>query len=113
MSTTTELEQAVQRWAMLGEQVEMLQAEQREIKRKLAADLGVGASMEIAGLKVSVSAPSRRFNLETAATFLTDEQRELATVSSLDAAKVKSFLPPILLDQAMDPGTGEPSVRIS
>lgn len=111
--TTEQLAGSVARYAALTESIEMLEAERREIKRQIAAGLGVGASVDVAGCKVTVSAPARRFNLETARGFLTPEQVALATVTSLDAGKVKTFLPPILLDQAMDAGKGDPVVRIS
>lgn len=110
MSTT--LDDLVKRWAELDDQKAQIETEQAAIKAKLREQLERG-SHELGGLSVTISAPARRFNVETARAFLTAEQVELCTVSSLDAKKVKGFLPPVLLDQAMDAGSGDDVVKIS
>lgn len=105
-------DEAVKRYTEIDLIVTQLEDEKRAIKHDLAAALNVGSHV-VAGVKVTVSPPARKFNLDRAAGFLTPEQTVLATVTMLDAKKVKSFLPPVLLDEAMDSGTGDPVVRIS
>lgn len=111
MTTTTEhdYEKTLRRYTELDEQRRQIEEEQRELKAELAT-LGLG-SHNILGVKVTVTAPSRKFNLDRAITFLNDEQKKLAMAP--DPAKVKQFLPPVLLEQSMDAGTGNPIVRVA
>lgn len=85
------------------------------IKAQIAAQVEVGTSVtleEAGGLTVSVREPSRRFNAKKAAALLTPEVLELCRPDGYDAAKLKSFLSPVLLEQVMDPGTGNPIVTV-
>lgn len=100
----------VARIVELAEQTERINAEIDELRRQLVQHLDLGTH-QIAGVKVTVSAPSRRFNLDRALGMLNDEQKAL--VNAVDTKKVKSFLPPVLLEECMDPGVGGPVVRIS
>lgn len=99
----------VQRHAELDAYIEAAVEERAEIKHQLEK-LGLG-SHSVAGLTVKVKGPSRKFNLERAWGLLNPEQRNLSL--SPDAAKVKSYLPPVLLDSVMEPGTGKVSVTVS
>ena len=112
--TTTEhpavdAQELVERITTLQEQAEIIDLEIRGAKAQLAA-LGTGTH-QVGHMRVTVSPPSRRFNIDTALTFISEEQR--AMVLSPDAKKVKAFLPPVLLDQCMDEGTGNPIVKLS
>lgn len=94
------------------ERIEQLQERATHLKTRLADEIGTGNETTVGNLVISVRAPSRRFNLDKAAALLTDEQRQVCTVTSLDPKKVKAQLPPVLLDEAMDPGTGKPIVTV-
>lgn len=105
-------ETVVARITELQEQAELIDIEIRKAKADLAANLDLGTH-KVGDVKVTVSAPSRRFNVERAAAMLSDEQKAVCIVTALDSKKVKEQLPPVLLEQCMDPGTGNPIVRIS
>lgn len=109
MTENTQHEKTLRRYIKLLEQREAIDAEIHDIKTQLAT-LGTGTHT-ILGLKITVSEPSRRFNLDRALTYLNDEQKRLSLAPS--PALVKQFLPPVLLEQSMDPGTGDPVVKVS
>lgn len=91
------------------EQMEQLGAQLSAVRHRLA-DRGVGTHETSHGVKVIVSAPSRRFNNEKAWSMLTAAQQGLCV--SPDASKIKSQLPPVLAEQCMEPGTGTPRVTV-
>lgn len=110
MNANTEtITKTVQRITELQDHAAQIDDELRALKAELATLLPVGTHAA-AGVKVTVSNPSRRFNLDRALTMLTPEQRTLAV--GPDLRKVKAYLPPVLLEQCMDPGTGAIVVKI-
>lgn len=94
------------------ERIEQLTERATHLKARLAEDIGVGNETTVGDLTIAVRGPSRRFNVDKAAALLTEEQRQVCTVTSLDPKKVKAQLPPVLLDEAMEPGTGKPIVTV-
>ena len=112
MTTITPQQQdlLVQRHVELEEIRDTAIAELQQIKGMLADTLGIGKH-PVAGLTVAVKPPNRKFNLDRAVNLLTDEQRTLSLTP--DAATVKGFLSPVLLDTVMDPGTGAPTVTVT
>jgi hypothetical protein len=105
----TDYDDLVKRYVELEDQRASISIEMDSIKAQLV-DLGRGTH-EVAGVKVTVSNPPRRFDLEAAWAVLSSEQQALAV--SPDAKKVKEFLPPIVADSFMREGNGNPVVRIS
>lgn len=103
------LEDDVATYLEITERMEELGAQLAAVRHRLA-DRGVGTHETGAGIKVTVSAPNRTFNLEKAWSMLTDEQRSLC--QSRDAAKVKKQLPGVLVDECMEAGTGTPRVVV-
>lgn len=93
----------------LTEQIEELESQRAAVKARFI-DRGVGQHASSSGVTVTVSAPSRRFNLDRAWAMLNSEQQSLCV--SPDASKVKGQLPGALLDECMDEGTGSPRVSI-
>jgi hypothetical protein len=91
------------------DQMEQLGAQLSAIRHRLA-DRGVGTHETAHGVKVIVSAPSRRFNTEKAWEMLTAAQQKLCV--SPDSSKIKGQLPPVLAEQCMEPGKGTPRVTV-
>lgn len=108
MNTTHDL---IVRYLDLAETIEELQGQQASIKAQLRETIGVGEKVEAAGVTVSVTPPSRRFNLDKAVRLLTEEQ--VTVCSRPDARLVKAQLPEVLLDSCYDAGKGDPIVRVS
>lgn len=106
------VDQLVSDYLDVQEQIVQLNDRASNIKAQLVDLVGVGSEAQVGEVKVSVREPSRRFNLDKAVGMLTPEQVELATVAKPDPGKVKQFLPPVLLDQCMDAGTGAPVVTV-
>ncbi len=109
MTTTTSHDTDVQRLLELQETRERIDAETAEIKTRLAASLTPG-SHGIAGVTVTVSAPSRRFNVDKAWEALPESLR--AVCVSPDAKKIKANLAPTVVDAFMEPGVGNPVVKV-
>lgn len=105
----TQLDTDVSTYLDLTERIEQLEADRADVKARLAK-LDVGSYPTASGVTVTVSLPSRRFNLGRAWTLLTEEQHSLC--ASPDPKKVKAQLPEVLLDECMDAGTGAKVVRI-
>jgi hypothetical protein len=101
----------VRRLLELAQAAETIVSESNAIKARLRA-LGNGEHPTPCGATVTVTPPNRTFNLDRAVTMLNDEQRDLAKPDGYDAKKVKQFLPPTLLEQCMDPGTGDLRVSV-
>jgi hypothetical protein len=110
--TPDDLNADVKTYLDLDDKVKDLQARQADIKARMRDNLAIGKHETDLGVHVTVSAPSRRFNLARAVDLLQPELREQCKADGYDASKVKRFLPPALLDVAMDAGTGDPVVRI-
>lgn len=104
------VEQLLAEYLDLQDQASQINERMAGIKAQIGDQVGVGGSLDINGVQVSVREPSRRFNLERAKDFLTDDQ--LALSLSVDATKVKKFLSPVLLEQCMEAGTGASVVTI-
>lgn len=110
---TTALERDVATYLDLDERIKDLQAQQGDIRARLRKNLPVGKHATGLGVVVTVSPPSRRFNLVKAVELLPEELREECRADGYEAGKVKRFLSPALLDIAMEPGAGEAQVRIA
>jgi len=110
--TDTNLDALVARYLELADTIEQLATEQAAIKEQLRG-LDVGKHVTSYGIAVTVSAPSRRFNPSAAKELLAPEVLELCKSDGYDAKKLKSFLSPVLLEQCMDAGSGDPVVRIA
>lgn len=82
------------------------------LKAQIADRVGVGGEHKYGDVTVTVREPNRRFNLDKAVAMLTPEQLTMASTTIPDAKKVRSFLPPVLLEQCMDAGTGAPVVTV-
>jgi len=108
-ATADKITTTVQRITELQAHADEVNNEIRALKLELAQLLPVG-SHATAGVKVTISNPSRRFNADRAWSMLTPEQQ--AVCVSPDPKKVKAQLPPALLDACMDPGAGAPVVKI-
>lgn len=104
------VEQLVVEYLDLQDQAARLADRLAGIKAQIGDQVGVDNSLDVNGVQVSVRAPSRSFNLARAVELLTEEQKQLC--QSLDAKKVKAQLPPVLTEQCMDPGRGNPVVTI-
>lgn len=103
------VDQLVADYLDINDKIQALTGQADTIKAALR-DLGIGRHATTSGIPVVVTAPARRFNIDRAWTMLTPDQQYLAVGPV--AAKVKAQLAPVLLDQCMDPGAGEPTVRI-
>lgn len=97
----------------LDDRIKDLQAQQASIKGRMRDNLDLGKHDTDAGVTVTISAPSRRFNPVRAAELLTEEQREVCRADGFDPKKLKAQLPPVLMETCMEAGTGDPVVRIS
>lgn len=106
---TVDLDHEVRTYLELTERIEELQVQRATIIARLRT-LPAGKHDTTYGVGVSVSMPSRSFNSTKAWALLTPEQRALCV--SPDAKKIKAQLPPVLTEQCMDEGTGEPRVTI-
>lgn len=106
------VDQLVQDLLDVQEQSAQLADRASSLKAQIAEQLGVGGEAQVGDVKVTVREPNRRFNVQAAAKMLTAEQVALATTETLDPSKVKQFLPPVLLEQCMDAGTGAPIVAV-
>lgn len=102
----------VQRRIELDDIIAEAQMDKAAVNAQIVEELGIG-SHSVAGVVVSVKNANRSFNLDRALTFLTEEQRALVMSTNPDAAKVKQFLSPVLLDAAMDAGTGNATVTVA
>lgn len=91
-------------------QADEVDARIKTIKSQLAQRIGVGNSLDVNGVTVSVREPNRRFNAQRAAELVTPEVLELA--KEVSPTKLKQFLSPVLLDTCMDAGTGAPIVSV-
>ena len=94
----------------LQDQIAALTDRANHLRAQLAEHVGVGNTLDVNGVTVTVRAPNRKFDLDGAWAALTPEQQALAVDRS--AAKVKSFLPPVLAETFMKPGTGAPIVTV-
>lgn len=93
----------------LTERIEQLEQQRATIRARIA-EHGPGSHATTHGVTVSITAPSRRFNIDRAWSLLNDDQKSICV--GPDPTKVKKQLPPVLLDECMDPGTGAPRVSI-
>lgn len=103
------LEALVRTHVDLTERIEALNAERANIVAQLR-ELGPGKYDTSFGVSVTVALPSRSFNATKAWSMLTPEQQ--AVCVSPDAKKIKQQLAPVLAEQCMDEGTGEPRVTV-
>lgn len=103
------LDDDVNAYLDLTERMEELESQRATIRARLA-QRGTGTHTTTTGIKVTVTAPNRRFNLDRAWAMLTEDQKDVCT--SADPKKVKAQLPEVLLESCMDEGTGAPRVTI-
>jgi riboflavin synthase alpha subunit len=104
------VEHLVAALAGIQDEIAELEARARTLRAQLVDQVGVGNSLDVNGVTVTVRGPSRTFDLDAAWNALTPEQQALAVERS--AKKVKAFLPPVLTDTFMKPGTGAPIVTV-
>lgn len=105
----TTIDNLVASYVSLTDQINQLTDALDGIKSQLR-DLGPGEYRSSSGVTASVSAPSRRFDINTAWSLLTPEQQAVCVAP--DASKVKSQLPEILLEQCYAAGAGAPRVVV-
>lgn len=103
-------QQLVEDLTDLQYQASVIESRMRDVKTQLVDRIGVGNSIDVNGVKVSVREPNRRFNAERAAELVTPEVLELA--KEISPTKLRQFLAPVLLDQCMEAGTGAPIVSV-
>lgn len=106
---TTTLDADVATYLDLIDRIKGLEDQLATVKARLA-ERPIGTHDTAHGVKVVISAPSRKFDVELAWNMLNAEQRA-ATVGPI-AAKVKAQLPAVLVDACMQPGTGAPIVKV-
>jgi len=109
--TTVAFDNDARRYLELDELLESVTAEMAAIKERFRA-LGVGPHETPSGVLVTVTVPNRSFNLPKATTMLTEEQLGLCRKEGYDPKKVRQFIPPVLLETLMEPGTGELRVSV-
>ena len=112
-----DLETSVRRAVELQQRIDELGAEMTQVRKHLAEIVPVGSTVTTSfGVKVTVTGPSRRFDLRTAVELLRHKDPdalERCKLDGYDSAKIKKALPGELVDVAMIAGTGAPVVRIS
>lgn len=99
------------RYLELDELAASITEEQAAIKARFRT-LGEGAHKAPCGVAVQVTQPNRSFDINKAVDLLNDEQRELCKATGYDARKVKSMLPPVLVEVCMKAGTGDMRVSV-
>ena len=104
-----DLDQLATTFLELADKIAQLTAQQDHIKDQLR-DLGIGKHLSPAGIPITIQAPSRFLNTSRAWAMLTDEQK--AACMSPDYKKARAQLPAVLLEQCMDPGNGNPVVKV-
>jgi len=107
--TADQITSTAARITELQDHANQINDEIRSLKIELAALLPVG-SHKTAGVTVTISSPSRRFNTDRAWSMLTPEQQAICV--SPDPKKIKAQLPGTLVDACMDPGKGDPVIKI-
>jgi hypothetical protein len=100
----------VRAYLEVAEKIEHLTSKAAAIKARLRENLPHGKTDTSFGMTVTVSPPSRSFDLAKALTMLTPEQ--LAVCQSPDAKKVKGQLAGAVVEALMLPGKGDDSVAI-
>jgi len=103
------IDQLVDTYLDLADQVAQLTAQQAHIKDQLR-DLGIGQH-KASHATVAVRPPNRYLNVDKAWNMLTPAQQALCT--SPDGKKVRSQLPSVLLEQCMEAGKGDPIVSVT
>lgn len=104
-----DLDQLASTFIELADKIAQLQAQQDHIKDQLR-DLGVGKHSSPSGIPITIQAPARYLNTERAWGMLTRQQQNACM--SPDYKKARAQLPPVLLEQCMDEGTGKPIVKV-
>lgn len=99
--------------ARLDAEIKDLQDMQNTLKNELRAAVDVGwKAYADDGTPFLTVQPNRRFNLERATALLDPQLLELCRPDGYDPKKVKQYLPPLLVDQCMEP-VGAPKVVMS
>ena len=109
VSPLHDLDQLASTFLDLADKIAQLTAQQDHIKDQLR-DLGVGKHSSPSGIPITIQAPSRFLNTSRAWAMLTPAQQALCM--SPDYKKARAQLPPVLLEQCMDPGNGNPVVKV-
>lgn len=104
------VEQLVTELMEINDEIGQLGERAQSIRAQLVEQIGVGNEVDVNGVKASVRAPSRSFDLARAWEALTPEQQALAVDRS--SKKVKAFLPPVVAETFMKPGKGSPTLVI-
>lgn len=106
----TNLDTLAARYADLSDHIDQLLAARNDVIDQLRL-LGPGKHPTTVGVTVTITPPSRRFNADLAWTMLNADQQ--AVCVGPIPAKIKSQLAPVLLEQCMEPGTGNPTVKVA
>lgn len=102
----------VQRFAVLNAEISERASEAASIKAELRQRLSAGVSYSIGGQPAVRVVQARKFNLDKAVTLLpSDEARTACMATTFDAKRVKSMLPPVIVDLCMEPN-GDPRVEV-
>lgn len=109
--TPEQFDDDTRRYLDLAEVIEVATSEMSAIKARLRV-LGTGAHESPSGVQVTVTAPNRSFSLTKAVALLNEEQLLLCKADGYDGKKVKSLLPPVLLDLCMEAGSGDARVSV-
>lgn len=110
--TPQELDDLVKRYIDLDARRTELADECESIKTRIRDELNDGQHETPSGVTVTVSPPSRSFNIGAAINLLPVEALEQCRLDGYDPKKIKRFLAPALLDLCMDAGSGERRVSI-
>lgn len=97
-----QIEGLVRRYRELGSAIAELKGEQEEIKKLVDGLVDVGWKDQIDGVAVHKRAPNRAFDLITAVSLLSPEERERCKVLRFDEKLVRASIESAgLIDQAM------------
>lgn len=113
MSSTEALEWYVRRFRSLAATKAEIETEQAQIVAALSELTEVGWSMEVDGIQAAKRAAKRQFSPALAVGLLTPEEREECKGIAFDMKLVREKVEALgLLDDAMEPGNGQPSMHL-
>lgn len=107
----TDLSDLVRRYRQLAAARAELEAEMAGITDSIRSSVDIGWSIEVDGIVASVRAGRRKFDLPTAVTLLTPEQREQCKATVFKPELVRELVEQSgLIDEAMIDSGAAPSV---